>query len=159
MNEMLQKVEAGILEKADPRTVPAIQKIVKAGKKVMYSEQSRTLFLDEMKNGADPEAIGAAVAKLMGLLSNQAKGTIQPDVLIKAATLLMCEGLQFLEDAGTVTVDADFLAASTKAMGSAVLQLLGASPEQLSGLLQGKGAPAQPAAQPAPPAGIVQGAV
>jgi hypothetical protein len=158
MNELLQKTQAGIMEKADPRYAPAIKKVVEAGKKVMYSEQTRAMFLKQMEGGAQPEAIGAAVAKLMGILQNQSKGTIPPEVLVKAATLLMVEGLQFLEDSGLVEVTPDFLAACTKAMGSAVLQMLGATPEQLSSLLQKGGEqPAQPE-QPAPAAGIVQGA-
>jgi hypothetical protein len=64
-------------------------------------------------------------------------------------------------------VDADFLAECMKAMGSAVLQVFGVSPQKLQqivGSAQG-GQPAQPAQPPQgamppapPPGGIVTGA-
>lgn len=161
MNELLQKTQAAVLQKANPKLAPVIKKVVEAGKKVMYSKESRDLFIQQVKGGTDPESIGAAVAKLMGILSNQSKGTIPPEVLVPAATLLMCEGLQFMEEAGLVEITPDFLAAVTKAMGSAVLQLLGVSPEKLTGLLQKQGQPPAQPIQPAPDAqpGIVQGAM
>lgn len=166
MNALLEKTKAGILAKADPRLAPIIQKVVAAGEKVMTSDQTRGMFVKQMSAGANPEAVGAGVAKLIGILQNQSKGSIPPEVLVKAATILMCEGLQLLEDAGKAQVTPQFLADCTKAMGSAVLQLLGATPEQLSTLLQKggqpQGQPAQPAPQPAPqappPQGIINGA-
>lgn len=154
MNDLMKKAAADRMAKVNPKLVPAVEKVVASGKKVMYAEQTRGMFLEAMKAGTDPESIGAAVAKLMVILQNQAKGTIPPEILIPAATLLLFEGLAFLEDAGMVTVDAPFLAECTKAMGSAMLQIMGVSPEKLQGMLQ-QGAPqGQPAA---PPAGIVQG--
>lgn len=151
MNDLMTKAAADRMAKVNPKLVPAVEKVVESGKKVMYAEQTREMFLEAMKAGTDPESIGAAVAKLMGILQNEAKGTIPPEILIPAATLLLFEGLAFLEDAGMVQVDAQFLAECTKAMGSALLQMLGVSPEKLQGMMQQ--AP-QPAAKPA---GIVQG--
>ncbi len=160
MNQLLEQAKAAVLKKADPRLVGVIKKVVAAGEKVMTSDQTRSMFVKQMAGGATPEAVGAGAAKLIGILQNQSKGSIPPEVLVKAATILMCEGLQLLEDAGKVKVTPDFLAACTKAMGSAVLQLLGATPEQLTQLLQKQGqpSPAQPA-QPAAPGGLVQGAM
>jgi hypothetical protein len=77
---------------------------------------------------------------------------------------LLCEGLQFLEDAGKVKVDANFLAECMKEMGSAVLQVFGVSPQKLQSIIGQQGQPAQPtppqgAMPPAPPpGGIVTGA-
>lgn len=153
MNDLMKKAAADRMAKVNPKLVPAVEKVVESGKKVMYAEQTRGMFLEAMKAGTDPESIGAAVAKLMGILQNQAKGTIPAEILIPAATLLLFEGLAFLEDAGMVTMDAGFLAECTKAMGSAMLQMMGVSPEKLQGMMQ-QGAPQ---AQPAPAAGIVQG--
>ena len=153
MNDLMKKAAADRMAKVNPKLVPVVEKVVESGKKVMYAEQTRGMFLEAMKAGTDPESIGAAVAKLMGILQNQAKGTIPAEVLIPAATLLLFEGLAFLEDAGMATVDANFLAECTQAMGSAMLQMMGVSPEKLQGMMQ-QGAPQ---GQPAQPAGIVQG--
>lgn len=154
MNPILEKTKAAILQKVDQRLVPAIKKTVAAGEKVMYSDQTRQMFIDQLKQGADPETIGAGVAKLVGILRNQSKGTLPMEILVPAATILMCEGLQFMEDAGAVKVDAAFLAECTKAMSSSLLQLFKVSPEQIQGFVD-KAKGSQPA-QPQP--GIVAGA-
>lgn len=161
MNPILQKAIDATLAKAKPQFVPVINKVVMAGKTVMYSPKTRDMAMAELKKGNDPEHIGSAVAKLMGLLMSQAKGTIPPEVLVPAAIILLCEGLQFLEDAGSVQVTPDLLAQATQATCSAVLQLLGVSPDKLQAMMaqsgQGAGAATQPAAA-APPPGLVAGA-
>jgi hypothetical protein len=83
--------------------------------------------------------------------------------LVPAAMLILVEGLSFLEESGAVEVTPELVADSTMAMTSALLQLLGATPEQIQGYVQQSqgGQPAQPAQQPAPaqPAGgiVTQG--
>ena len=159
MNQLLANTKSAILKKADPRLVPAIDKTVTAGQKVMYADSTRQMLKAQLGKGNDPETIGAGIAKLAGILYNQSKKQLPPQILIPASTVLLCEGLQFLEDAGTVKVDANFLAECTKAMGSALAQLFGATPDKLQGMVN-QAQSQQPAqgAQPAPPAGIVAGA-
>jgi hypothetical protein len=163
---LLQQTVQATLQKAKPQYVAAINKVVTAGKKVMYSQQSRQMVMAEMKQaGSDPEAIGAAIAKLIGILMAHAKGTMPAEVFVPAATILLCEALQFMEDAGALKVTADFLAQCTKATGSAILQLLGVTPDKMQAMLQKQPQaaqpvqPAQPATQPSqPPQGIIAGA-
>lgn len=159
-NPLLQKTEAATLAKADKRLRPVIEKIVAAGKKVMYSDGTRQMMMDQLKQGVDPENIGAGIAKLMGVLFNQSKNTIPMQAGIPAATILLCEALQFIEDSGKAKVDENLLAESAKAMGSAILQMFGVTPERLQGMMGKAQAAAQPAPeQPAAPGGIVQGAM
>lgn len=175
MNPLLEKTEAATLQKAKPQYVAAIQKVVFAGKKVMYDPKSRDMAMSALKQGTDPETIGSAVAKLIGILLAHTKGTMPAEVFVPASTILLCEGLQFLEDAGVLKVTPDFLAQCTKATGSAILQLLGVTPEKMQQMLAQKGqqpgatppaapgaaptTPAAPAAQAAPQPGIVGGAM
>lgn len=160
-DKLLQDTVQATLQKAKPQYVSAINKVVAAGKKVMYSPQSRDMAMGELKQaGSDPEALGAAVAKLIGILMAHAKGTIPAEVFVPASIILLCEGLQFMEDAGALKVTADLLAKATQATGSAVLQLIGVTPDKMHEILakkQGAAQPAQPAApvaqapvQPAP---------
>lgn len=164
MNPILTKTKQAIEQKADPRLKPVVSKLVAAGMKVMYSEETRQMSIDALKGARDAESIGAAVAKLAGILFNQSKQTAPMQALVPAAMLLLVEGLAFLEDSGAVEVTPELVADSTLAMTSALLQLLGATPEQIQGYMQkSQGAqPAQPA-QPAPaqPAGgiVTQGAM
>lgn len=157
MNPLLEESQAAILQQADERLRPVIMKLVAAGQEVMYSEKTRQMMVEQLGDGQDPEAVGAAVAKLTGILFNQSKNTAPMQALIPAANLLMLEGLQFLEDAGTIQVTPQSLAQYTMATNSSLLQMLGVTPEKLQGMIQQSGAPAQPE-QPMPAAGIIGGA-
>lgn len=151
MNPLLQKTEAAYKAKIDPRLLPVVMKIVNAGKQVMYSPQTRHMMQAQLAGGADPEKIGQGIAKLMGILFHASKKTAPMQALIPAGMLLMFEGLQFLEDAGTVQVTPDLLAACTQATTSALLQVLGIKPEQVQGAIDHARTRAQ-TAQPAQPA-------
>lgn len=162
MNPLLQQTSDAILKKADPRLVPVIKKLVDAGKQVMYSPKTRGMMMKQLGDGKDPEAIGAGIAKLIGILYSESKKTAPIQALVPAGVLLMCEGLDFLEQAGAVKVTPDFLSQCTMAMGSNVAQLFGATPEKLQGLVDqgkqgGQAAPAQPTAAPGIIAGAQQG--
>ena len=161
MNPIIQKAREALLAKVNPKLRPVIEKVAGAGQKVMYSEQTRSMAMEELKRGTDPESVGAAVAKLAAVLFNQSRNTIPPQVLFPATMLLLFEALEFLEEAGSLKVDAPQLAAYAQATGSAFLQMLGVTPEKLQGMLAGKGQ--QGAPQPAPqatqqPAGGIVGA-
>lgn len=158
MNPLLQKCVDATLQKAKPQLVPVINKVVLAGKKVMYDPKTRDMAIAELKKGTDPESIGSAVAKLMGLLMSQAKGTIPPEVLVPAAIVMLCEGLQFLQDAGAVQVTPDLLAQATQATGSAILQIMGVSADKLQSMVSGAQGGQPPAAPQPAPTGLVAGA-
>lgn len=159
MNALLAKTKAAVLSKADPRLVPAINKTVAAGVKVLNAPQTQQMVKQQLGNGDDPETIGAGIAKIAGILFNQSKKQLPPQILMPASALLLCEGLEALEEIGKVKVDANFLAECTKSMGSSLAQLFGATPDKLQGMMN-KTQGAQPMAQPAPaaPPGIVAGA-
>jgi len=171
MNPLLQRTQDAILQKVDPRLVPVVKKLVDAGKQVMYSEKTRKMTLQQLGDGKDPEKIGAGIAKLIGILYSESKKTAPIQALVPAGVLLMCEGLDFLEQAGAVKVTPDFLSQCTMAMGSNVAQLFGATPDKLQGMMnqvkqgQGGAAPGSPAsaAPAAQPSGLIaqarQGAV
>jgi hypothetical protein len=157
-NPLIEKARASILEKVDPRLAPVVTKVVEAGKRVMYSQQTRGLAIQQMKSGTDPETVGAAVTKLAAVLFNESKQTIPMNVLLPATMLLLFEALEFLEEAGTLKVDAQNLAGYTQATASGFLQMLGVTPEKLQGMV-GQAMPSGPAAAaPQPAAGIVEGA-
>lgn len=135
MNPILEKTKAALMSKVDKRLVPVVEKTVEAGKRVMYSEQTRQMSVEQLKQAKDPESIAAAVAKLAAILFNQSKQTLPPNVLFPATMQLMLEALSFLEEAGTITVDETVLADCTEATGSAFLQMLGTTPEKLQGMV------------------------
>jgi hypothetical protein len=163
MNPILEKAKAAVLQKVDQRLQPAIQKSVQAGEQVMYAPQTRQELIKTLGDGSDPEAIGSGIAKVLAVLFHKSGNTLPMQVGVPAATILLIEALQFIEDAGKAKVTPDMLAACTKAMGSAVLQMFGITPDKLQAMFSqaqaGQGAqPGQLPAQAPQPAGIVASA-
>lgn len=160
-NPLLQKTEQQVQAKVDPALQNAFQRIVTAGLKVMYSQKSHDMMVSELKAHGDPaEIAGNGVAKLLGLLMSQSKGTMPMKAGIPAGTVLLCEGLDFMEQAGLVKVDQNVLAKAMQAMSSSFLQLLGVTPDKMGQMIaQARQQQAAPkAAPPKRPAGIVAAA-
>jgi hypothetical protein len=157
MNELLEKAKAAVLQKADPRLAPVIEKAVKAGEQVMYAPQARQQLIAALGDGSDPESIGAGIAKVLAVMYHKTNNTMPMQVGVPAATILLLEALQFIEDAGKAQVTPEMLAECTKAMGSAVLQMFGVTPDKLQTMFAQQPAAAAPPDSPATP-GIVAGA-
>lgn len=169
-NPLLQKTEEAISAKVPANMKNAFQRIITAGLKVMYDPKTNDMMAKQLKEQGDPaEIAGAGVAKLLGLLMNQSKGTMPMNAAIPAATVLLCEGLDFMEQAKVVKVDNEVLSRAMQSMSSTFLQMMGVTPEKFQQMLAkaqaGKkpGMPAESAAKPAPqavqsapkPAGII----
>lgn len=150
-NPLLLKTEQVVQSKVPPELLKAFQKIILAGSKVMYSKQTSDMLSKEINAKGDPaEVAGSGVAKLMGLLISQSKGTMPMKAAIPAATVLLCEGLSFMEEAGRIKVDKNVLAKAMRALSSGLLQLFGVTPDKLGQMMQKqKQQPQQP------PMGIV----
>lgn len=160
MNALLQQTKSAVLKKADPRLVPTINKTVAAGVKILNAPQTQQMIKAQLGNGDDPETIGAGIAKVAGMLYNQSHNQLPPQILMPAAAVLLCVGLEALEEAGTIKVDNNTLAACTKAMGSSLAQLFGATPDKLQGMVNqsratgaSSGASGATTGQPAPALG------
>lgn len=143
-NPLLQKTEAATEAKVPPKYKGAFQRIVAAGLKVMYSEQTHDMMVKELQKPQDPSInIGEGVAKLMGILWSQGKGTLPMQAMIPATTILMCEAIDFAEKAGKFTATPESVAAVTKETMSDLMQLLGVTPQKIQQAKQST-QPAQP---------------
>jgi hypothetical protein len=161
VNPLLTQAANAVLAKVDPRLRPAVQKVRTAGQQVLYGQSTRQMVFKQLQD-LSPKAIGAGIAKLYALLFNQSKKTIPPQVGIPAATLLLFDVLQFVQDAGKINVTPPILAACAQELGSALLQIMGVTPEQLHSITAQQGQPPaapEPGAAPAVPSGLVGGAM
>jgi hypothetical protein len=172
MNPLLQQAEQAILSKVNPQQlVPAIQKIVGEGKKILYSPQTRSMVINQLSKSNDMAHVaGEGAAKLIAMILHQAPGSMPPQAMIPAATMLLCECLDLLEGMGKTQVTPEILANSMKEMSSSLMQLFGVTPERLQALISksqaggaqpGQAAPepmqsqAAPAAPMAPAGGLI----
>lgn len=132
LQQAIQAVEAKV--PADLRRT--YDRIILAGEKFMFSEQTRQMLMNQMKSSQNPaEAAGEGIAKLFAILLRESKGTLSMPAAIPAMTTLLCEALDFMEEIGYVQVTEDLLARATEEMGSALLQILGVTPDKVQSML------------------------
>jgi len=152
LQQVVEQVEAQV--PADLRNT--YDRIFLAGQKVMYSPETREMMMRQFSSQQNiAEAAGEGIAKLFAMLISESKGTLNMKAAIPAMTALLCDGLDFLEGAGRVRVDERVLADATSEMGSAILQVLGVTPEKMQGILAASGEKQQGQQSP----GIVAGAM
>lgn len=135
-NPLLLKMEDAITAKVPPKQMPTFKKIISAGTRVMYSEKMHKMVVDQLKKPGNPaDMAGEGVAKLMGILITQSKGTMPMEAGSPAAGVLLCEALDMMEQLGKVKVTNDVLAEAMQSMASGLLQLFGVTPEKLSAMM------------------------
>lgn len=166
-NPLLQKTEQAVLAKVQPNLQMALQRTVSAGLHIMYGSKGNILAQQLSKTPDYAHNVGEGAAKLVGILFHQSKNTMPMNVAVPAATIFMCEGLDFLEKAGRVQVTPELLAETTQDMGASVLQLFGVTQDKMQQMIAQKaaqGSPGQaqagasPMAAPTPPPGIINAA-
>lgn len=159
MNPLLEKVSQALLAKVAPENRNTVQKIVLAGEKVMHSPQTHQMMTAQLSKPGDPaQNAGEGVAKLMGLLFKESKGTMQMKTAVPASQLLLFEGLDFMEQTGKIKVSNELIASASKALSGYFLQLFGVTPEKLAQLkqkAQSAGTPPITSSAPPPPQGLI----
>lgn len=169
-NPLLAKTEQTIQSKVPPQLLPMVQRIVMAGHKVLYDPQTHAMAMKALTMPGDKATVaGQAATKLVGLLYTEAHGGITVQAVIPAGVMLLCEALDFMEQAGMLKVTQQVLADAMKSMTTSTLQMFNITPQKLvqmkasrqaggqQGAPQGGQPPTQPA-QSAPPTGIIAGA-
>ena len=130
-----------------PAQQEPLQRIVLAGKKVMYSEQTHAIVAQTLQGpGPLPKKLGEGIAGLMGMLAKEAKGALPAPLLIPAGMVLVAEGADFMRRAGQQVTDVD-VGQAFEYMVGAVLRVMKIDPAKL-GTGAAPGAPAAPAAAP-----------
>jgi hypothetical protein len=168
VNPLLQQTEQAIQAKVAPQMQNALQRTVTAGLSVMYSPQSHQIMVAQLTKPGDPaKNVAEGAAKLMGVLYKQSKNTMPIPIMIPAAMVLMCEGLDFLTQANGTQITPQLVAQCTQDLGHFMLVLLGVSQQQMHTVIahgkaanESKKAPqAAPQAQPTQSGGIVNSAM
>lgn len=150
-NPTLQQIEQEVQSKVPQDMQNAFQRIVTGGLKIMYDPKTHEMVSNQLNQEGDPSDVaGEGVAKLIGLLYKESKGTMPIKAAIPAAQILLCEGLDFMEKAGRIELNNDTIAKATQDMIGYLLQLFGFKQEQIAEYMkagaqqQGQGATEQP---------------
>lgn len=125
--------------------------IVVAGMNVMFSPDTADLMEQQLAAGGDLAAnVSDGIAKLIMIVFNETGQ--DPNAFAPAAVLasvsLMCQALDYAEQAHGAQVNEEVIATCTKQTQIAVLKIFGISEEQVNqvaaaGMKQGAGAPPQ----------------
>ena len=127
-----------MIEVMPPEMKQAFQKVVLAGKKMLYSPDTREMINEVLNSEAEMgEKLGAGIANLMIMMDNQAQGAIPKDVMIPAATVLLFDAADALKQSGE-TISAEELGQAYEIMFYNIFAGYGAQPEQVDKVLDGQ---------------------
>jgi len=130
----------------NPQQKAQLERIVLAGQKVMFSRQSHKLMLDQL-NGPGPidVKLGQGIAGLIGLLMQESKNSLPPNLLIPAGMVLLAHAARFLAESGQPVSDQD-IANAMNVMVTAVLNAFGLDADKVAA--RAGGAKPAPASKP-----------
>jgi hypothetical protein len=137
--EQDKKFSGKPLDMADEmaNTVPknfqeAFTKVVKAGMKVMFSEQTHQFMIEELQQEGDlAQRIGEAISGLMLLLYQKSNNTMPGEVVIPAGVYLLGQGADFLEKVTGEEITPDILAGAMQVMIETLSTKFGVDPKKL----------------------------
>jgi len=145
-----QSVREGM--KLPPQLKGAYDKVVLAGMKVMFSQQTHQEFLKEIQ-GDDLLAnrVGKTIAGLMMLLFAESNKTMPQQVMIPAGTELVVQAIDFIQKSGLEPVTNKDVGDAVQVFINLIMkQTQGAQPQQAP-TQPGQPQTPQPSQQPAAP--------
>lgn len=138
MNETQAKFSGKPADMADEMaaTVPknlqeAFARVVQAGMKVMFSEQTHELLLQQLnQEGEIGDNIGQGMAGMMLLLYQKSNQTMPPEIIVPAGVFLMMQGADFLEKVTQQDLTPAILAQAMQVMIDTLLDKFGVQKDQ-----------------------------
>ena len=130
-----QRIEEEILRSAPPEMRSKIERMVIAGRKIIYDPQTNQMLLEQFQNlpaGSDADRLAQGVASIMSMIAEQSKGPFPADAAMPAAVIIMADVADFLGEAGMIEVTDDLIAEATQALAGYMLKKLGIGPEELA---------------------------
>jgi hypothetical protein len=125
------KVASQLADSIPKEFQEAFARVVQAGMKVMFSEQTHSLMVEQLQAEGDiAQNIGKGVASLMGLLFEKSNGTMPQEVMIPAGIYLIAKGSEFIEQIAGQEVTPDVIAEATDVFVETLLGSAGVDPQK-----------------------------
>jgi hypothetical protein len=156
---MLKKIRDGVESSVPAELKDDYLKIVVAGMKLMYSEQTNKMSLMALTRAAGKvgpyRATALGVVALLGIIYRESKGKMSTPAAFPAAIVLLCYALEFLERTANLEVNEQNFALMTQMVTLGTMKMFNITKENLAegakyNSQQKKGAPAPAAPAPAP---------
>jgi hypothetical protein len=127
-----KEIGADVASKIPEKLQESFARVVKAGMKVMFSEQTHSLFIKQLEAEGDiGENIGQGMAGMMLLLFQKSNQKMPPEIIIPAGMYLMMEGVDFLEKITGEEITPDILATASQVFIEMTLDKLGIPKERM----------------------------
>ena len=128
---MTEKVANAMIAKTPEQYQDALQRVVAAGKKLMYSKETHQMMVEELAD--DPiRGAGEGAVTLMSILMKESRNTIPGPAFMPAMVILLMDALDFVAQTKNIEIGSDEIGQATEAMTEAMLSGLGITPEHLN---------------------------
>ena len=100
-----------------------LDRIVYAGLKVMFSQETHQLMLDEINRTDIPieDRLGNGIASLMFILFDQSKNKMPQGAIIPAGSILLAKAAEFVDQTGLAEVTDDTYADAAETMTTVIM--------------------------------------
>jgi hypothetical protein len=110
----------------------AFARVVKAGMRVMFSDQTHDLMLQQLEQEGDfGENVGKAIAGLMLLLFEKSNKTMPQEVIIPSGVYLLGEGGDFIEKVTGQEITPEVTARAMQVMMDTLMEKFGIDPKRM----------------------------
>jgi hypothetical protein len=137
----------------------SFMQVVKAGKTILYSPETRQDIQDFLAQEAPiEEKLGMGIANLVIMIDNQANGNLPKEVMIPAATVLLFDAADVMRQAGE-KITPEQMASAYEMMFYGIYAGYGMEPDQVDsvfGEMERMSSQPQQAQQPQQPGQVMQ---
>ena len=143
---ILKQIETELMRSIPTSYHAEVDRHVIKGMKIMFDPRTS----DKIKQAYDDldqapsEGVAMGIAALTTIIDKETPGPLNPETLVPAAIILMCQALDFLAKSNEVELTDELVAETTQKLLSYMMQKLGLTPEKVAAV---KAAVAQAEAQ------------
>lgn len=128
-----QDIKEQVVESIPKQYQEAFARVVKAGNKVMYSEQTHDLMMEQLSQDGDPsQVIGEGIAGMMLLLYQKSNQSMPTEVIVPAGVYLLADGVEFLEVILEEPFPPETTASAVEVMLSVLMEKFGIDKEKFN---------------------------
>jgi hypothetical protein len=118
----------------------AYQRIILAGMKVMFDNQTHNMMLQQLHQSPDTaKNLAEGIAGLMAILFKESNQTMPQQLIVPASIELLAHAIDFVTSAKLAAVTPEIAGMATQQTVDAVLHRFGVSPQQAQQVLQQMG--------------------
>lgn len=138
--DIISQVRSNFEQRVPQEKQDALQRIVLAGKKILYDKTTNTEVERRMQSAQNPaEAAGSGAVELLGVLAHESRGTLPKDLIAPSVGVLMTEILDYMKQTGRIKGTPEELEAATKALSEAMMRGSGVSEQTFDQILEKAG--------------------